>query len=49
MFISVKRHEREKQELLGANNRFTDAVLKHAGQGLFLLDSKDTVDRKSVV
>lgn len=43
MFISVKRHEREKQELLGANNRFTDAVLKHAGQGLFLLDSKDTV------
>jgi two-component system chemotaxis sensor kinase CheA len=43
MFISVKRHEREKQELIGANNRFTDAVLKHANQGLFLLDSKDNV------
>jgi hypothetical protein len=43
MFISVKRHEREKQELIGANNRFTDAVLRHASQGLFLLDSKDTV------
>jgi hypothetical protein len=28
MFISVKRHEREKQELLSAGNRLTDAILK---------------------
>jgi hypothetical protein len=28
MFITVKRHEREKQELIGASNRLTDAILK---------------------
>ncbi len=28
MFISVKRHEREKQELISASNRLTDAILK---------------------
>jgi len=27
MFISVKRHEREKQDLIGASNRLTDAFL----------------------
>jgi two-component system, chemotaxis family, sensor kinase CheA len=43
MFITVKRHEREKQELLGASNRITDALLKHCEQGLFLLDSKDRI------
>jgi len=40
MFITVKRHEREKQELIGASNRLTDAILKGSGQGLFLIDSK---------
>ncbi len=28
MFITVKRHEREKQELISASNRLTDAILK---------------------
>jgi len=40
MFITVKRHEREKQELLGSNTRLTDAILKNSDQGLFLLDAK---------
>ena len=43
MFISVKRHEREKQDLIGANNRLTDAILKSSVQGLFLLDAKDGI------
>jgi two-component system, chemotaxis family, sensor kinase CheA len=43
MFISVKRHEREKQELIGASNRLTDAILKGSAQGLFLLDAKGKV------
>src|SRR6202451_3821024 len=40
MFISVKRHEREKQELVNASNRLTDAILKTSSIGLFLMDSK---------
>src|SRR5260370_12520808 len=43
MFISVKRHEREKQDLLGASNRLTDAILKSSAQGLFLLDANDKI------
>ncbi len=43
MFISVKRHEREKQELIGAGNRLTDAILQGSAQGLFLLDAKDKI------
>jgi two-component system, chemotaxis family, sensor kinase CheA len=43
MFITVKRHEREKQGLIDAGNRLTDAILEHSDQGLFLLDSKDKV------
>jgi hypothetical protein len=43
MFISVKRHEREKQELLNASNRLTDAILKTSAIGLFLMDSKGKV------
>jgi chemotaxis protein histidine kinase CheA len=43
MFISLKRHEREKQELIGASNRLTDAILKSSAQGLFLLDAKDKI------
>jgi two-component system, chemotaxis family, sensor kinase CheA len=43
MFISVKRHEREKQELIGASNRLTDAILKTSSPGLFLLDAKDRI------
>src|SRR6267154_360459 len=43
MFISVKRHEREKQDLIGASNRLTDALLKSSAQGLFLLDAKDEI------
>jgi two-component system, chemotaxis family, sensor kinase CheA len=43
MFISAKRHEREKQELIGASNRLTDAILKTSSLGLFLLDSKDKI------
>ena len=43
MFISVKRHEREKQELIGASNRLTDAILKTSAIGLFLMDSKGKI------
>ena len=43
MFITVKRHEREKQELIGASNRLTDAILKGSAQGLFLLDAKGKI------
>src|SRR6266404_3259190 len=43
MFISVKRHEREKQDLIGASNRLTDAFLKSSAQGLFLLDGQDKI------
>jgi two-component system, chemotaxis family, sensor kinase CheA len=40
MFITVKRHQREKQDLIGASNRLTDAILKGSPQGLFLIDAK---------
>src|SRR5277367_2117388 len=43
MFISVKRHEREKQELISASNRLTDAILKTSSIGLFLMDAKGKV------
>jgi signal transduction histidine kinase len=43
MFISAKRHEREKQELLEASNRLTEAILQNSDQGLFLLDAKDRI------
>src|ERR1700689_4206306 len=43
MFISVKRHEREKQELISASNRLTDAILRTSTTGLFLMDSKGKV------
>lgn len=43
MFITLKRHEREKQQLIGAHNRLTDAILKNSDQGLFLLDSKGRI------
>jgi two-component system, chemotaxis family, sensor kinase CheA len=43
MFISLKRHEREKQELIGAGNRLTDAILRSSAQGLFLLDANNEI------
>src|ERR1700678_3604160 len=43
MFISVKRHEREKQELAGASGRLTEAILKGSAQGLFLLHPKGKI------
>ena len=43
MFISVKRHEREKQELISASNRLTDAILKTSAIGLFLMDAKGRI------
>ncbi|HEX3847154.1 MAG TPA: ATP-binding protein [Steroidobacteraceae bacterium] len=43
MFISAKRHEREKQELVSASNQLTDAILKTTAQGIFLLDPKDRI------
>jgi two-component system, chemotaxis family, sensor kinase CheA len=43
MFITAKRHEREKQELLGTSNRLTEAILKSSALGLFLLDAKDRI------
>jgi two-component system, chemotaxis family, sensor kinase CheA len=43
MFITVKRHEREKQELIDASNRLTGAILKTSSAGLFLMDSKEKI------
>jgi two-component system chemotaxis sensor kinase CheA len=43
MFISVKRYEREKQDLIGASNRLIDAILNSSAQGMFLLDAKDNI------
>ena len=43
MFMTVKRHEREKQQLIDGSNRLSDAVLKNSDQGLFLLDAKGKV------
>jgi two-component system chemotaxis sensor kinase CheA len=43
MFISVKRHEREKQELAETSSRLTHAILKGSAQGLFLLDPKGRI------
>jgi two-component system chemotaxis sensor kinase CheA len=43
MFISVKRHEREKQDLIGTNSRLIDAILDSSAQGMFLLDAKDNI------
>ncbi len=43
MFISIKRHEREKQELISAGSRLTDAILKGSAPGLFLLDAKGKI------
>jgi hypothetical protein len=43
MFISVKRHEREKQELISASTRLTEAILQTSSAGLFLMDSKGRV------
>ena len=42
MFITVKRHEREKQEL-AVSNRLIDGILKHSDQGAFLLDGRDKI------
>jgi signal transduction histidine kinase len=42
MFISVKRHEREKQELL-ASSRLAETILKSATLGIFVLDAKDRI------
>jgi two-component system, chemotaxis family, sensor kinase CheA len=43
MFITLKRHEREKQDLLEVSNRLTEAILKTGSVGLFLLDSKGKI------
>jgi hypothetical protein len=43
MFISVKRHEREKQQLIDSSKRLTDAILGSSAIGLFLLDAKDRI------
>ncbi len=43
MFITRRRHERDKQELPGAGNRLTDALLKTLPEGIFLLDDKNRI------
>lgn len=43
MFITRSRHEREKQELLGASHRVIEAILRNADQGLFFLDARNRV------
>lgn len=42
MFITVKRHEREKQELV-VGNRLIDGMLRYSDQGAFLLGGQDQV------
>jgi two-component system, chemotaxis family, sensor kinase CheA len=43
MFITRTRHEREKQELLSASNRISDAILGSTDLGLFFLDTRNRV------
>ncbi|MDP9083062.1 MAG: ATP-binding protein [Pseudomonadota bacterium] len=43
MFITTKRHEREKKQLIAASNRLTEVFLKSVSQGLFVLDSQDKI------
>jgi two-component system, chemotaxis family, sensor kinase CheA len=43
MFITVKRHEREIQDVRSASNRLTDAILKTSIPGLCLMDSKGKI------
>ena len=43
MFITLKRHEREKKVLADHSNRLTEAVLKSTDHGLFLIDAKDKI------
>jgi two-component system chemotaxis sensor kinase CheA len=43
MFITRTRHEREKQELLDASNRTSEAILRNSDQGLFFLDARNRV------
>ncbi len=43
MFITRKQYEREKAELVSAGNRITDAILKNADEGLFILDARNRV------
>jgi hypothetical protein len=43
MFISVKRHEREKQELISASTRLTEAILQTSTAGLLLTDAKGKI------
>jgi two-component system chemotaxis sensor kinase CheA len=39
MFMTVKRHEREKQEAAGFSNRLSEAILQSSPLGLFLIDA----------
>lgn len=43
MFITRKRHEREKQELAAAGTRLTDAILQSVSPGVFMLDARDKI------
>ena len=43
MFITVKRHERELQDVRIASYRLTDAILKTSVPGLCLMDSKGKI------
>jgi hypothetical protein len=43
MFISNKRHEREKQELIASSKVLTEAILANVSQGLLFLDAKGRI------
>jgi chemotaxis protein histidine kinase CheA len=43
MFITRKRHEREKLELAAAGTRLTDAILQSVSVGVFMLDARDKI------
>jgi hypothetical protein len=43
MFITRKRHDREKLESFGVNSQLSEAILRHVPQGVFLLDARDRI------
>ena len=43
MFMSMKRHEREKEEIISASSRLTDVILQSSAPGLFVIDAQGAV------
>ena len=43
MFMSTKRHEREKQEVISASRGLTEVILQSTALGLFVIDAQGAV------